>query len=467
MLTETSTATSQVTYTYDTAGRLATAQRVNGAVTTTQTRSYDPMFRLIGVTNTGGSTTSTIIDWDPTNMVAQLAGITTAGATADVLSGPAGLPAVRVGAVHSAVGQDIYGSALPTTATANLARASSYSQFGTPGGANTFEPRIGYRSELTVDNLLHLRARNYQPTLGRFTTTDPTPGRSGKTTLANQYHYTDNSPLQTVDPLGLFSIGESDAGGTGIGGLFDQFAGVSVGVLPVVVVASPHLVPLFLAGAAVIAIFAKEIVQAVVWLVTGLVKGIAWVVEKLVDAVAWAIEAGLPAAVWGAETVYNTAIWGAETVLDGVDAAGNATGEVIDWVSGGDLSEIAEQVVKVPTAPPVTKAPDSNKPNDRPKPAPVPLPNADGARDGGGKDCATNTAGADYLRKESQIAARFGTTVRAVKDAIHAAKTNLPKGGPIRNPDVAVDPDTGEIYPDIDGCLGDSIGNLWDLLGGD
>lgn len=29
------------------------------------------------------------------------------------------------------------------------------------------------------------------------------------------------------------------------------------------------------------------------------------------------------------------------------------------------------------------------------------------------------------------------------------------------------DPDTGEIYPDIDGCLGDSIGNLWDLLGGD
>jgi hypothetical protein len=82
-------------------------------------------------------------------------------------------------------------------------------------------------------------------------------------------------------------------------------------------------------------------------------------------------------------------------------------------------------------------------------------------------DLATNTAGADYLRKEGQIAARFGTTVRAVKDAIHAAKTNLPKGRPIRNPDVAVDPDTGEIYPVIDGCLGDSIGNVWDLLGGD
>lgn len=53
-----------------------------------------------------------------------------------------------------------------------------------------------------------------------------------------------------------------------------------------------------------------------------------------------------------------------------------------------------------------------------------------------------------------------------MKDAIHFAKRNLPKGGRVRNPDVAVDPETGEIYPEIDGCMGDSIGNLWEIFDG-
>jgi RHS repeat-associated protein len=53
---------------------------------------------------------------------------------------------------------------------------------------------------------------------------------------------------------------------------------------------------------------------------------------------------------------------------------------------------------------------------------------------------------------------------KEIREAIHAAKRNLPKSGPIRNPDVAVDLDTGEIYPKVPGGLGDSIGNIFDYL---
>jgi hypothetical protein len=72
----------------------------------------------------------------------------------------------------------------------------------------------------------------------------------------------------------------------------------------------------------------------------------------------------------------------------------------------------------------------------------------------------------DLISRPGQIADRFGATAREVKDAIHQAKTNLPRGGSVRNPDVSVDPVSGEIYPQLPGGgFGDSIGNMWDLLG--
>lgn len=49
-----------------------------------------------------------------------------------------------------------------------------------------------------------------------------------------------------------------------------------------------------------------------------------------------------------------------------------------------------------------------------------------------------------------------------IKDAIHAVKKGLPRGGPVRNPDVVVDTVTGEVYPKISGAgLGDSH---WEYL---
>ena len=61
--------------------------------------------------------------------------------------------------------------------------------------------------------------------------------------------------------------------------------------------------------------------------------------------------------------------------------------------------------------------------------------------------------------KEGEIAAKTGLTREEVEKRIHEAKKNLPKSGPTRNPNVAVDTKTGKIYPKIPGGgYGDDIG---------
>ena len=80
-------------------------------------------------------------------------------------------------------------------------------------------------------------------------------------------------------------------------------------------------------------------------------------------------------------------------------------------------------------------------------------------------DDATN--GSEGLGRSSgsifQIAQETGLTEHEVRDNNHDAKRHLPKSTGHRNPDVVVDLDTGEIYPDGPGnTYGDSIGNIYD-----
>jgi len=63
------------------------------------------------------------------------------------------------------------------------------------------------------------------------------------------------------------------------------------------------------------------------------------------------------------------------------------------------------------------------------------------------------------------LASELNRTPREIRDAIHKVKEELPRGGPRRNPDVRVDPRTGEVYPELpDGALGESVGNIFDHL---
>jgi hypothetical protein len=75
------------------------------------------------------------------------------------------------------------------------------------------------------------------------------------------------------------------------------------------------------------------------------------------------------------------------------------------------------------------------------------------------------------MKGESRIARAMNLTRRQVADAIHAVKSQGGWRGPgsMRNPDVFVDTDTGEVYPQLPGgeSADDSIGNILDYLEGE
>ncbi|WP_188282646.1 FG-GAP-like repeat-containing protein [Streptomyces sp. CBMA29] len=71
--------------------------------------------------------------------------------------------------------------------------------------ANPFGYTGQYRERTTSAAGLNLRARNYDPTLGRFTTTDPIQLRVDAP-YNSAYSYADNSPTHKTDPTGQWAV---------------------------------------------------------------------------------------------------------------------------------------------------------------------------------------------------------------------------------------------------------------------
>jgi RHS repeat-associated protein len=197
----------ETTYDYDDHGRLVGLDHV-GVAAWDQTRSYDPAGALTSVTTTDGSGTSTVaLDWDPTMSVPTLLGI--AGDTTDLLvGGPVGADLRLQGDEADGLATDPLGSLLATPGTADLVADDDYGAFGAPAVDPGPAPTVGFRGELLLGGLVHLRARDLDPTTGTFTTRDPVDGFAGTTTIANPYHYADNDPVGKVDPLGLYALGD-------------------------------------------------------------------------------------------------------------------------------------------------------------------------------------------------------------------------------------------------------------------
>lgn len=202
-------------FAYDATGALISVSAVDGVVSTTTTRTTDGDGRLVGLAATSpmGTTTTSLI-WDPILVVPQVATISTGGVDTNYLFGIGFELAIRSGQ-GDAFAEDVFGSTEARGEAADLARAGSYDEFGSPastgtptlldealGSANQ-QLRLGYRGESTVDGLLHLRAREYAPGLGRLTTVDPLDGTPGEVTVAAPYAYAANDPLNNIDPLGL------------------------------------------------------------------------------------------------------------------------------------------------------------------------------------------------------------------------------------------------------------------------
>jgi RHS repeat-associated protein len=76
-------------------------------------------------------------------------------------------------------------------------------------------------------NQYYLRARSYDPTTGRFSSTDPFGGISASPATFHKYVYAENDPVNKIDPTGLFTTVEMTAITTSIGAL----AGLAVAAL--------------------------------------------------------------------------------------------------------------------------------------------------------------------------------------------------------------------------------------------
>ena len=223
----------QTTYGYDDAGRLTAADSPTSRQTTayerrglpqsivtssginpsnlqmtrTEQRRYDGDARLLETATSGaiGPSQTRNFAWDVAVPVARVQNIATSGILEELAYGPN--RAFSYVTAITAFSYDAHGSTLQDAedpSTAPLARSSGYDAFGqaaTPDGTGL--PTFGYRGELTVGNVVHLRARDYDPATSRFTTRDPRDGVDGTPVVANPYHYADNDPLNRSDPTGM------------------------------------------------------------------------------------------------------------------------------------------------------------------------------------------------------------------------------------------------------------------------
>ena len=183
--------TGTTSYTYDLLGRLAGQTSPDG----TWSWAYQPDGTLAAVTDPTGVQTSFAYD---RAAVPQPLTTTSAGTTTAITRTPDGRAITAGTASQQTLSQDGWGHLLDGPATVGPA---VYAPFGQHDGPH--QVGLGYRGELHVGNLIHLRHRTYDPTTATFLTRDPLAGEPGRTTLTNPYHYAHNNPTTYTDPLGL------------------------------------------------------------------------------------------------------------------------------------------------------------------------------------------------------------------------------------------------------------------------
>jgi len=104
---------------------------------------------------------------------------------------------------------------------------TTYKPFGVPVSPSGTE-KVRYAGEVqdSPTGLYYMGARYLDPELGRWLSLDPELGKLSSPQSLNRYVYCVNSPLNTVDPLGLRGImlrGHGKWSSTGTPGTFDEF----------------------------------------------------------------------------------------------------------------------------------------------------------------------------------------------------------------------------------------------------
>ena len=217
------TAAGATTYSYDLANHLTSS--TIGGVTTNYAYDGDGLRRA---TTAAGTTTN--LYWDPTSGISQpLLERTTGGTLVRRYTHGSSPLTITTSAGSYAYHVDPLGSIADVTDTTGAVKLSyTYEPFGADiqtaaGGAPTNPLRFtaGYRDPDTGTYSLH--ARQYDPTTGRFHSTDPLAPAIDDPYVAN-YIYVNNQPLILVDPTGQGWGDVVDAVGGAAGGLKDAAA---------------------------------------------------------------------------------------------------------------------------------------------------------------------------------------------------------------------------------------------------
>ena len=210
-LAKVSTGAKTVEYGYDSSGRRIKRLVKEGA-TTTEThykvdhqRGYSEI--LVESTKVNSGAWVDTVHVHTPDGVGELIASTTAGAQTQLFSD--GLGSVRVGQTAAAshvFSYDAFGIALGATEgmPANAADASATSHRYTGEYADS------------QTGLLHLRARDYDPQVGRFISMDEHPGANRIPLTLNKYLYGNADPVNTVDPSGNFGLGGMMSAGMNI-----------------------------------------------------------------------------------------------------------------------------------------------------------------------------------------------------------------------------------------------------------
>jgi RHS repeat-associated protein len=221
----------QEQFTYDTVGRIKTRSHATNGLTT---YTWDDRGYLIGLTKPG-----TTIAYAYNALGARVSktvnGQTTKYLTAPVfgmnhvlmeLDSSNTVTARHVYGGHEQLAEELSGTnqyLLPGGSTGNITHALSssaavineysYDAFGNRTlVSGSHSTRHGYTGEeYDADTgLLYLRARYYDPQLGRFISVDPFLGRLAEPASQNRYVYVMNNPLLYTDPSGLAGEGNSN-----------------------------------------------------------------------------------------------------------------------------------------------------------------------------------------------------------------------------------------------------------------
>jgi RHS repeat-associated protein len=190
-------------YSWNAKNQLARVERFASAAATTPTKSlafaYDPLDRRVSKTEDG------VVEryvYDGADLIASMDG---SGATTKSFSFGPGIdqPLLKrqLGSVEFFQANHV-GSVIAATSTSGIVAEYHYDPYGdtTVSGDDSNPFRYTAREQDAAD-LYYYRARYYDPEIGRFISEDPLGLADG----VNLYAYVGGSPVNLVDPLGLYS----------------------------------------------------------------------------------------------------------------------------------------------------------------------------------------------------------------------------------------------------------------------